>query len=888
MASTAALVVAGCSGDVALLPTQDAASAVDAGSDAGAVDVPLALPDRASADTGAVDSGVADAPVGDDASVVDVPAVDAPTVDVPTPDAPVIDAPAVDVPVVDVPAVDVPAVDVPVVDVPAVDVPRDVPVVDVPAVDVPRDVPVVDVPVMDAVVDVPSTDTGPRDTGADVAQADAGVADAGASDSGLVPVRFADVLAAMPDCGLAAGDPRREVVETRCDGLDNDCDGWVDLLLPVAANACSTGAMGVCATGWAACDGTTRVCQAPSATPEVADGRDNDCNGRVDDVATTAAAVRSRALLLVPDDLWVDGPGEVDMVGSILDQWGIAYDRPAVGTPLTSQTASIGAGYALIVIPGYVVGTYGFDTATRTALEAFVRNGGVVVVQKPVNVAGTDLGAFLGLASTARRVDVTTMRFTGDAPATASLDSPEERWLEITENPVTEPLEVYTLTPAASSGAVALAHAYAGTTDVGASVTRRPLGRGSIYAAGLDLHGYRHYRCYINCFEPAGDVLGLFLRDALREGTAGHMVLKHTVPGAEDSLLTLSHDIDAIDSALPGEWGAAGAAQMASIESAHHAHGTYYVATNYIDGYWGPATVRYLCSLGMCPAAAHSVTHRSEAPPIAMGTCTETFATYNPVMTSQTTLCGEVRVSVELLTGVAGARPRLWRSPYLTVNPGLYDLLFANNIVSDSSYAIGDFKTNLPMNLAHTGVSQEIFHHQPIIEHLIAIEDGIGHVSGGVTTREEIQPTNFVHFFNVWTYSALRNAANGGHSMALIHPSAGIAVPQENIGVKMTAADRLLSLAEGAHIRTDVSTEVLADFWRGREGTAVDADFDSSRGYRGTVAVGALPVTGLTLEFGDNVTTFTCDTCGAYRIAGRRVVLTDTLPAGRRSAFTAR
>ena len=67
MASTAALVVAGCSGDVALLPTQDAASAVDAGSDAGAVDVPLALPDRASADTGAVDSGVADAPVGDDA-----------------------------------------------------------------------------------------------------------------------------------------------------------------------------------------------------------------------------------------------------------------------------------------------------------------------------------------------------------------------------------------------------------------------------------------------------------------------------------------------------------------------------------------------------------------------------------------------------------------------------------------------------------------------------------------------------------------------------------------------------------------------------------------------------------------------------------------------------
>src|SRR5207248_2414343 len=98
------------------------------------------------------------------------------------------------------------------------------------------------------------------------------------------------------------------------------------------------------------------------------------------------------------------------------------------------------------------------------------------------------------------------------------------------------------------------------------------------------------------------------------------------------------------------------------------ARGTYYVTTNYIDGYWSPETVRYLCALGMCPASAHSVTHRGLTASVPVGTCTETRATYSPVMMAQTTLCGEVRVSEELLLGVAGTSPRAWRSPYLTVH----------------------------------------------------------------------------------------------------------------------------------------------------------------------------------------------------------------------------
>ncbi|MFO0645364.1 MAG: MopE-related protein [Polyangiales bacterium] len=731
----------------------------------------------------------------------------------------------------------------------------------------------------DAVTDAPRPDAS-VDVGNDTPAADA-VTDAGVA---LVPVRYADVPSTIADCAIAATDPRREAQETRCDGVDNDCDGNIDMLVPSGANACTTSDRGVCASGWASCQGTTRVCQTPSASPEVRDGLDNDCNGAVDDVAATAV-VRPRAFMFIPDDLWLDGPDEIDTVASIMEQWGIPYDRPAMGASRAAQLAMIPGNYSVVLVPGYL-GDYEFDATSRAALEDFARQGGVVIVQKPlVTATGDQLLGFLGLTRSGRRLDVTDVRFVASAPITRSLDSPEERSLRITDDTTRDPSEVYTFDVAA--GTTVLARAYAGAADAGATITRRVVGRGAVYAIGHNLHAFPHYRCYINCFEPAGDVLGLMLRDAVRESAGGHVVFKHTVPGAQDSLLLVTHDIDAPDSSQPGSWGAAAASQMAAVEYAHRARGTYFVTTDYVNGYWTPETVRYLCALGMCPPGAHSVTHRDERPAL-MGTCAETFATYTPVMTSATTLCGEVRVSLELLTGVTGARPLAWRSPYLSIAPALYDVLASNGILADSSYAIGDFKTNLPISLARTGINQATFRRHAMFEHLIAIEDGMGTTDGTTTTREELQMSNYARFASLWTYAALRNAANGAHTVALVHPSWGVGVPETNQGVKFTAVDRLLTMAERAGIRTDLGVPEVADFWRAREGVALDVSYDSAAGYRGSVTVGAYPVSNLTLEFGDAVTAFTCDTCGPYTITGRRVVLRGPIAARVRSTFTAR
>jgi hypothetical protein len=64
-----------------------------------------------------------------------------------------------------------------------------------------------------------------------------------------------------------------------CDGKDNDCDGQVDEDL--GSTICGVGACQVMVQNCVA--GVAQSCVPGSATPEVCDGVDNDCNGQVDE-----------------------------------------------------------------------------------------------------------------------------------------------------------------------------------------------------------------------------------------------------------------------------------------------------------------------------------------------------------------------------------------------------------------------------------------------------------------------------------------------------------------------------------------------------------------------------------------------------------------------------
>lgn len=82
-----------------------------------------------------------------------------------------------------------------------------------------------------------------------------------------------------------------------CDNVDNDCDGSVDEGNPEGGGACDTGLQGVCAAGTQVCTLGSLVCTPDTtASTEVCDNLDNDCDGSVDNNPTLGSYPNSTTL----------------------------------------------------------------------------------------------------------------------------------------------------------------------------------------------------------------------------------------------------------------------------------------------------------------------------------------------------------------------------------------------------------------------------------------------------------------------------------------------------------------------------------------------------------------------------------------------------------------
>jgi hypothetical protein len=400
-----------------------------------------------------------------------------------------------------------------------------------------------------------------------------------------------------------------------------------------------------------------------------------------------------------------------------------------------------------------------------------------------------------------------------------------------------------------------LAHFDDGT----AAVLRKKLGTGTSYLFGLSLqdvvlrnqtnHDYDAERHYANAFEPGSDVWMLILR-AWYESTQPDAVRLGTIPGAKQSVLLLSHDVDWENSFDP-------ALDFASMEEKHHVKSTFFIQTKYVSDsnsisfFFGKnlADLKKIQSHGFS-IGSHSVIHSRGFNKFELGTGTETLATYQPRGTgfdsaTGANVFGEIRVSKQLLDGeLPGQQTVFFRAGHLRVPPTMPEALQRCGYLFDSSFTAPDVLTNFPYSLP-LGLSFE--EDSGILEFPLTFEDE-------EAPRLDLRVANMLEVIRA-------NAENEAISVILIHTN--------EAHYKLRAEEDLLNQLPPGVIATDAVS--FARFWHARnrlKWTIAQARVTSE--IRLTVTTEE-PVEGLTFKFQRNLKSVGGDTTLAE--SDRQIVL---------------
>ncbi len=570
----------------------------------------------------------------------------------------------------------------------------------------------------------------------------------------------------------------------------------------------------------------------------------------------------------------------------LLNEMGIPFDTPAWYTGFSQLDPAV---YPLVIINDYVDQE---ETSfwQENALNTYVTNGGVVIAPQ---VMDAELQSLFGLTNYSEDKRTFFIEFTGSSDASMRyINRPEERTIRLGDpalyTEIYDPVYTYTV----SSDTQMLANALnRDSVSVGPTIVKHTLGTGKTYALGFSFFGLilrsesnrdpEAQRVYIDGFEPGADVIRLFVRAIYEEATGGHFILKHTVPGPHDSALIITHDVDAWDAYYddvdPDGWGRAVARQFADLEVSLGVTTTYLFTTknitdSYGPGFWYTPTVKYICDKGF-DCQSHGVQH-SNMITLPVGTCNETFKTYDPL--NNPTLCGELRVSKELVEAVTGKPVVCFRSPFLGFHWQLPETLERCGYQCDSSFSAPDVLTNYPYVLMESTLFTTPTN---VIELPVALADD----ALGPKTAEQV--------LNKWKTVIDANAENYATNVLLIHPSIGLVCEADpdchNAAFKLDAEQRIISYARGKNLLISNMT-LFYSFWHARDGVHIRASHDSAANrYTGVLTnTGSKTISGLTLALGNPVHLESHTSPYPVTTTGNKIVFEQVAP-GQVISFTA-
>jgi hypothetical protein len=94
---------------------------------------------------------------------------------------------------------------------------------------------------------------------------------------------YTDITDAIPGCEYLCQQYPPSATEDKCDNIDNNCNGIIDEGAPGGGQPCGS-SVGECKPGVTACVAGTIICTGQVLpTAEVCDGKDNNCDGRIDE-----------------------------------------------------------------------------------------------------------------------------------------------------------------------------------------------------------------------------------------------------------------------------------------------------------------------------------------------------------------------------------------------------------------------------------------------------------------------------------------------------------------------------------------------------------------------------------------------------------------------------
>lgn len=338
-------------------------------------------------------------------------------------------------------------------------------------------------------------------------------------------------------------------------------------------------------------------------------------------------------------------------------------------------------------------------------LAAHPRQGGTLIVCGPI---GGGLEEVFGIQEASESRSPSALLFHGE-PWLLRGGAPDRHWTIPLRHPagVDPPIRVTAYRPSTAT-------VLASYEDGPAGIVQRAIGSGWAMAVGVDI-GYLLWRghtlraegfsgSFNNRFTPATDGLLLLLETVYRRGEPWAVTLDPTPDGRTMTVL-LTHDVDAQTSMR-------NALTFAKEEQARGVRGTFFIQTKYIRDFndevfltdqW-IADMRALAAMGM-EIGSHTVAHSKVFDQFPMGTGTEQYPDYRPIVTNRlaargATVLGELRVSKFLLEALApGVTVRSFRAGELAYPLGLPQALVAAGYHYNSTATANTALTHLPYRL---------------------------------------------------------------------------------------------------------------------------------------------------------------------------------------------